>query len=141
MLHLKDDFAAGRPISQVPASWFNKVAKFINNLVGGRFIRITKSETGVQVIDVTEDVQPTSKEVGDSPTDGQDKATEPLGTESDGTTWSWTAGGANGLKLDVYCRCVGGEDEHRMERATLTFSKDGLLVSAVKTNEQKVIYA
>ena len=32
---LKDDFNPKAPISQVPASWFNKVAKTLNGLVGG----------------------------------------------------------------------------------------------------------
>ena len=48
--HIKDDFKAGAPISQVPAGWFNAVAKFLNGLVGGWGIKTNKSETGTAVI-------------------------------------------------------------------------------------------
>lgn len=51
--HLKDDFRPGGPASQVPASWFNKVANFLNNLIPGRGIKLTKSERGASVIECT----------------------------------------------------------------------------------------
>ena len=51
--HLKDDFRPGGPASQVPASWFNKVANFLNNLIPGRGINLTKSERGASVIECT----------------------------------------------------------------------------------------
>ena len=42
MFHLKDNFRPNAPISQVPASWFNAVAAFLNNLVGGFGIKMDK---------------------------------------------------------------------------------------------------
>lgn len=46
MIHLKDNFKIGAPISQVPASWFNQVSSFINNLVGGYGIKVDKNTAG-----------------------------------------------------------------------------------------------
>ena len=54
--HIKDDFNAGGPVSQVPASWFNAVASFINQLVGGFGITIDKSESGKSEVAINRDV-------------------------------------------------------------------------------------
>lgn len=40
--HVKDDFMAGAPVSQVPASWFNAVGAFLNNICGGPGIRVMR---------------------------------------------------------------------------------------------------
>ena len=50
--HLKDDFRAGGPVSQVPATWFNSVSKFLNNLVGGFGIRVHKDKPDRPVIEM-----------------------------------------------------------------------------------------
>ena len=47
--HVKDDFRAGVPASSVPASWFNSVGKFLNNLVGGLGIRVLRDGNPPQV--------------------------------------------------------------------------------------------
>lgn len=39
--HVKDDFQQG-PASQVPTSWFNSVARFLNNLCGGIGIKVIR---------------------------------------------------------------------------------------------------
>lgn len=49
------NFRAGAPISQVPASWFNAVAKFINSLVPGRGIAWNKGDGDLNVIEVDGD--------------------------------------------------------------------------------------
>lgn len=51
---LKDDFTRG-PVSMVPFSWFNRVAKFINGLIGGMGIKLTKNIEGNSVIEVDTD--------------------------------------------------------------------------------------
>lgn len=56
MFHVKDDFRASAPITQVGAGWFNKVGSFLNNLVGGRGIRLIKNEGGVSVIALEEGI-------------------------------------------------------------------------------------
>lgn len=43
MFRLKDNFRPNAPISQVPASWFNAVASFLNNLIGGYGVKINKN--------------------------------------------------------------------------------------------------
>lgn len=126
MAHLRDDFSAGSPISQVSASWFNAVAKFVNGLVPGRGIRITRGAEST-VIETTADNVPSSS--AGTPADHTDENTD---DDSDGATWEWTAGGTNGLKLDVYCLIDEEDNWHYFQRCRLTFSKDGLLVSAKK---------
>ena len=50
-LHIKDNFQAGGPITQVPASWFNSVAGFINGLIAGPGIKkFEKTDNGATVI-------------------------------------------------------------------------------------------
>ena len=52
---LRDNFREGAPISQVPASWFNEVAAFINSLIPGFGIQWAKSAT-MNVIEVSRDI-------------------------------------------------------------------------------------
>ena len=54
--HVKDDFRTGRPVSQVPASWFNAVGSFINNLIGGFGISVKKSESGNSVVSIDKEI-------------------------------------------------------------------------------------
>lgn len=51
---IKDDFTRG-PVSMVPFTWFNRVAKFINGLIGGTGIKFTKNTEGESVISVDTD--------------------------------------------------------------------------------------
>ena len=54
MFHIKDDFKAGQPISAVPASWFNRVAGLLNNLIGTKGVTLTKEgEPPLVAIDET----------------------------------------------------------------------------------------
>jgi hypothetical protein len=41
-LHVKDDFAPGTPISAVGCDWFNKVGGFVNALIGGFGLDVSK---------------------------------------------------------------------------------------------------
>ena len=137
--HIKDDFKAGAPVSQVPASWFNTVAKFLNGLVGGFGIKTNKKESERSTIALDEAVLRAeidnvvdglclSRDQGDSPTDGTDT---PIAVDAAGGTWEWTSGGLNGLDLDCYCLIApqaSGSNYSVFQRARLSFSKDGLLV-------------
>ena len=136
--HVKDDFKAGAPISQVPASWFNSVAKFLNGLVGGFGVKIDKNESGrstasidkqvlQQEIDNITNTLKVSKEMGESPLDKTDTGTD---DDNDGETWTWKSGGANGLKMDAYFCIVEEEGWHYFQRVRLDISKDGLIVKA-----------
>lgn len=148
MLHIPSQFHAGGPISQVPASWFKAVADFINNLVAGYGLKLNKTANGPSVIEIDPNViMPVSGETG-TPEDETDTApddyTDP--TEADVghlviPKWTWTAGGDNGLKLDVYCRVFKDEGWHYLSRARLTFSKSGLLVKAEGIEGTKEIEA
>ena len=128
MFHVKDDFRAGAPVSQVGAGWFNKVGSFLNNLVGGNGVRIVKNESGPSYIELKDEGDVPSSETGepDVRTDANEDDYE------DGETWTWERGGDNGLKMDVYCEVSEENGWHYLQRCRLTFSKDGLLVSAEK---------
>lgn len=136
--HIKDDFKAGAPISQVPAGWFNAVAHFLNGLVGGFGISTTKSESGSSLISLDRSAlrseienavtgMRVSRELG-TPTDGTD---DPKVLDADGEKLKWTAGGNNGIELDCYCKIAPQTSTSNytvFQRCRLTFSKDGLLM-------------
>lgn len=133
--HIKDDFQAGRPMSQVPASWFNSVGKFLNGLVGGFGIETKKSNSGSSTIALNKTTLQAeidnavanlriSKDVGTPNDHTDDNADDDL----DGNTWTWTAGGENGLEMDVYCRTDEEQGWHYLSRARLTISKGGLII-------------
>ena len=127
MFHVQDNFIAGAPISQVPASWFNSVARFLNGLIGGKGVRFVKNVDAPSVIELIGDSP--SAEVGDSPTDMKDT---PKALDSNGGTSSWTAGGTDGLYLDCYCKIApqtSGSTYTVFQRARLTISRDGLVLS------------
>ena len=147
--HVKDDFKAGAPISQVPAGWFNSVAKFLNGLVGGFGMKIDKNESGrstasidkqvlQQEIDNITNTLKVSKEMGESPLDKTDTEAD---DDTDGETWTWKAGGANGLKMDAYFCIVEEEGWHYFQRARLDISKDGLIVKAEALDGRREIEA
>lgn len=129
MKPLRDNFREGAPISQVPATWFNAVASFINSLIPGFGISWAKSEK-MNIIEVDQSVIP-GKTTG-TPVSGGSFPTNDGITQTAGNIW--TAGGANGLTLEVLFK--GEYDSnlgvHKVYSATLTFSKDGLLMSADK---------
>ena len=137
--HIKDDFKAGAPVSQVPASWFNAVAHFMNGLVGGFGITTKKSDSGSSVIALDKTVL--QQEI-DNVLDGLKISKDP-GTPDDitdspnvldvnGDEREWKAGGENGLELDCYCKIspqTSTSNYTVFQRVRLNFSKDGLLVS------------
>nr|DAI07995.1 MAG TPA: hypothetical protein [Caudoviricetes sp.] len=136
---VKDDFQAGRPMSQVPTAWFNAVGHFINWIVGGFGIKTNKSDSGKMEISLDRDVlraeidnamqgKRISKEAG-TPVDCTD---DPNVLDANGATIEWTVGGKNGFELDCYCKISSQTSTSNysvFQRCTLTFSKDGLLVS------------
>lgn len=147
--HVKDDFKAGAPISQVPADWFNSVAKFLNGLVGGFGVKIDKNESGrstasidkqvlQQEIDNITNTLKVSKEMGESPLDKTDTEAD---DDTDGDTWTWKSGGANGLKMDAYFCIVEEEGWHYFQRVRLDISKDGLIVKAEALDGRREIEA
>ncbi len=140
--HIKDDFKAGAPISQVPAGWFNAVAHFLNGLVGGFGISTTKSESGNSVIsldrtamhgEIDNAIAVSGMRVSRDPGTPSDCTDAPTVLDANGGTLVWTAGGNNGIELDCYCKIApqaSGSNYTVFQRCRLTFSKDGLLVKS-----------
>ena len=135
--HIKDDFKSGEPISRVPAKWFNSVAKLLNGLVGGFGIKTDKSDTDASTISIDKEVLDNEiKNVADNIRVSKDTGTpsdytdSPEVLDTDGDSWTWTTGGANGLKLDAYYQIGVSGSYHLFQRCRLTISRDGLIVSA-----------
>lgn len=133
MFHITDNFQPGAPITQVPASWFNKVASFLNNLIGDG---ATVDKGNPPVIRV--DTAAIAKKLSDAGT-AEDKTDQEVDDDTDGDTWVWEPGGENGLMFDCYCRAEEDGNWHYLSRARLTFSKDGLLVRAEGLNGRREI--
>ena len=128
MFHVKDDFRAGAPVTQVGAGWFNKVGSFINNLVGGRGVRIVKNESGPSYIEL-EGAAPDAGE-GDNPTAVGSYPTDEV-TQEAGTIWR--AGGENGAEVMVAYKCVFDTDgQHKTYAAKLVLSADGRVLRIEK---------
>ncbi len=139
--HIRDDFKAGAPVSQVPASWFNAVGGFINRIVGGFGIRTPRSDSGKMEIALDKEVLQreidnavanirVSKDPGSSPIDMTDS---PAVLDTAGASATWEPGTANGLNIDCYCKIApqsSGAVYTVYQRTRLSFSKDGLLVKA-----------
>ena len=123
--HIKDDFKAGEPISSVSASWFNKVASFLNNLVGVTGIKVNKPEKPGPSSPVTIELE------------NADKIGTPVaaGTTADDEVTQqeavlWTSGGANGARLLVFYKSdtISGAGLHDLYAANLTISSDGRIL-------------
>ena len=87
--HIKDDFNAGAPISQVPTGWFNSVAKFLNGLVGGWGIKTNKNEKGDSIISIDKEVLDAELENMSSKL----KSVTPAEDLTDGVTYDQTLDG------------------------------------------------
>lgn len=137
--HIKDDFKAGGPVSQVPASWFNAVGHFLNGLIGGFGITTKKSDSGNSTISLNKEVLQqevdnvvNSLRISKDPVTPEDGTDSPEVLDTTGSTWSWVADGSAGLELDCYCKIApqaSGSNYTVLQRCRLTYSKDGLLVA------------
>lgn len=161
--HVKDDFKAGGPISQVPASWFNKVASLLNNLLGIKGISLVKNERGVATVGIDEekimevkpladlksDVEDLQNDVGDLqnavPSADATSTTNKRDTNTDDDTgatgWTWNRHGSKGLSFDAYTLVEADGNYHWFSRVRLTFSKDGLLVKAQGLTGRRLVFA
>ena len=124
--HIKDDFKAGEPISSVPASWFNKVAGFLNNLVGVTGIKVNKPEKPGPSSPVTIELENADK-IGTTPVAAGTTADDEV-TQQEAVLW--TSGGANGARLLVFYKSdtISGAGLHDLFAANLTISSDGRIL-------------
>ena len=137
MFHITDNFQPGAPITQVPTSWFNKVASFLNNLIGDG-VDVDKNDTSPSVIRVNTDAIVDKLSKTGTPDDHSDTNAD---DDQDGSTWTWTAGGANGIVITPYCEIEEDGGFHYFGRAKFTYSKNGLLVAAEGLAGRKEITA
>ena len=129
MFHTKSNFNARGPVSQVPASWFNKVASFLNNFVAGYGLTLNKSADGPSVISLDPKIVPqaVTHEVG-TPEDKTDKETDEYLESLVKTVKDSGAVGINCSYKNV------------TEKMIKAFRDNGLLVSVWTVNDEKDMY-
>ena len=151
MARLRDDFRAGAPVSQVPAAWFNAVARFVNGLVPGRGINITRGADRV-VVEATGDGDFASEapETPTSSTDISGKMTEtyvaadtPPVTADDGAAAVWTASadGKGWIEDSIVAtdRVNAAGSLHRLWFVRKHYSSDGRLLKVEPTGSSDYI--
>ena len=147
-MHLEDNFTPGGPATQVPASWFNRVAKFLNNLIPGEGVSFDKHDDGSPTVITTElfdesitaDAFPYNGN-GHPSTDGDGKSAQndnsDLTTDYhalDASTWVRgttrdASGNLCGVKLRVITRQFRYTDEDVFFFRVLEFDSTGRLRS------------
>lgn len=132
MFNLESNFQSGRPISQVPASWFNRVASFLNNLVGGYGIKLSKQTGGPSTIEldpkaITDII---FTDAGESPVEPGTIPASPDITQEAKVLWPTqeSVDSGSGCKIDVFYKVEPDSTGFFLYGATLTFSKSGLLL-------------
>ena len=112
---------------QLPLQWFREIDRrswlitdgvtleVDRNNPEGTELKINKSGLGIPDKD-------TGTPVDHSDTNADD--------DQDGSTWTWAAGGDNGIVITPYCEIFDDQGWHYFGRAKFTYSKDGLLVAA-----------
>lgn len=125
MDHLQDNFKDGGPVSQVPASWFNRVARFINNLVPSDTVRFEKHDDGNATI---LEAKLGAGERGNSPVAPGHFPTNEAITQQAETLWE--AGGENGADVEILFK---GEYNraHYVYAARLEITSDGRISKIV----------
>lgn len=126
-IHVKDDFGKG-PVSQVPAAWFNAVAKFINNLIGDG-IEIDKHDDGTSSI-----IKLKGDTVGNPTDNSAANVIEDEPQESTLTFTDWSAGGDNGVKLRLYSLVEYDEDAgtHVFHPIDIAIAANGMVKSITR---------
>ena len=117
-------------IFQIPLHWFREADRKLNIFGDGKLIRVERNNPDGTLITADPDAFGIPSSETGTATDGTDS---PAVLDSNGASWTWEAGGDDGLMLDAYCKIapqVSGSSYSVFQRCKLTFSKDGLLVSA-----------
>lgn len=76
--HVKDDFSPKAPIAAVGADWYNKVGGFINALVAGAGIKMSKPERPSVSAPVIIDIDPEVLNAKNEPTEEYKKFETPI---------------------------------------------------------------
>lgn len=130
--HVKDDFKAGAPITQVPASWFNRVGSFLNNLVGGYCVKVEKNERGASTISVDTSKLPNATAVPTPPESTVDLTTDGEGAKTAGSN-TWDYDGRAGVKVTLQTRTYYSHTDTAPVLygffRTFTFDAKGMLLS------------
>lgn len=114
IFHIEDGFRAGQPVSAIGADWFNKVAGFLNSLVGGLGISITKNASPSVSAPVSISIDPDavrsalafkeseySTDLPDTPV--QATSSVPAAHQNNAKlTTTWTRGNRDGVGVKIY---------------------------------------
>lgn len=138
MFHIKDDFKAGQPVSAVPASWFNRVAGLLNNLIGTKGVTLTKE--GEPPL-VTIDTEWLGSYLASNATTDYTTVKSGGDAKTDNNKDTWTSGGKKGAKVSV-CTLAYNEDDTKVHLRwrTLTISADGRITGISAEDSGVVVY-
>lgn len=128
-------------IFQIPLSWFRDADRRLNIFGDGNIVRVDRNNPDGTLITIDKNALGVPSSETGTVTDGTDS---PAVLDTNGSTWTWAAGGDDGLMLDAYCKIapqVSGSSYSVFQRCQLTFSKDGLLVSAQLLSDRVRIQA
>lgn len=104
---LKDDFSTKRPITQVPAAWFNAVAKILNGITAGVGININKNGTDTAGWEFELDLEYAKKYLGIEDAEKPDDL-----THEDITDWDTaTADFLDGDDYDAIIEAIGDVED------------------------------
>lgn len=131
MVYFRDNFKANGPMVQVPVSWFNRVAAFLNNIIPGPGIKFEKHDDGSPTI--VEAIANT--DIGEEPIESGSLVCADASEIDQGEGTLWEAGGENGCKLQVFFNSdPDGEQglSHTFYAARLVIGKMGNIVRIEK---------
>lgn len=120
---------------RLSVSEYNKIAEFLNNLCGGIGVQVQRPDTPSSSMPVEISIDPGSLGAAGTPADHTDDCSEPIvdGDIPTADQWTWTAGGANGLMIDVFCLVTkpsATNTRRYLRRCRLTIGRLGTIVKA-----------
>ncbi len=145
MAHIEDSFSQGAPISRVPASWFNAVAGFINNLVGGFGVRVERSGRAT-VVSLDPDAIAQEVSAAASPAEVESLASggdpTPTAASVDGATFTAGVAGGKGVELFVATRSEEYGELGAIVYRKFTVTSDGRIyaISGEDPSKTQIVY-
>lgn len=137
-MNLGDRFKSGVSVlAQMSASWLNEVGARVSNIIGCQFIRVTipdrvSPSTPVKIGINFNELDKTISNLGYISGRGESGTPKTIGsfpTEVGAKSYTWTAGGANGVNVHILAEGQEDGGTHQLYDAVLHFNKDGVLVS------------
>lgn len=124
---MKIDWESVTHIFQIPLRWFREIDRRSRIIPDGNIINADVNNPDGTVLSIDKDaLEIPSVETGTA----ANHTDSPEVYDSTGSSWTWAAGGSDGLTFDAYYIVETSGSYHMLQRCRLTISKDGLVVAA-----------